>query len=75
MFSEFQLVVLLRDISGAEGAGYEKLDFKGGDIGVLVDLLGGRGGVAVEFNMGKAHTADVLFVAESDVRLLQAGEV
>lgn len=75
MFSEFQPVALLRDISGAEQAGFENLDFKRGDIGVLVDLLGGRGGVAVEFIMGKAHTADVLFIAESDIRSIQSCEV
>ena len=75
MFSEFQPVALLRDISGREQVGLEDLDFKCGDVGVLVDLLGGRGGVAIEFNMGKAHTADVLFIAESDIRSIQPSEV
>lgn len=75
LFSEFQSVVLLRDIGGAEQAGFRKLDFKRGDIGVLVDLMGGQGEVAVEFIMGKAHTADVLFVMESDIRSAQAGDV
>lgn len=75
LFAEFQPVALLRDISGSEQAGLEDLDFKCGDIGVLVDLLGGRGGTAVEFNMGKAHTADVLFITESDIRSIQNSEV
>ena len=75
MFSEFQPVALLRDIGGAERAGFEGLDFKRGDVGVLVDFLGGKGGVAVEFNMGKAHTADVLFITESDIRSIQPSEV
>jgi len=75
LFSEFQPVALVRDIRGAERAGFEKMDFKCGDIGVLVDFLGGKGGVAVEFNMGKAHTADVLFIAESDIRSIQPCEI
>ena len=40
MFSEFQSVALLRDVSGRERAGLEDLDFKCGDVGVLVDVLG-----------------------------------
>ena len=75
MFSEFQSVALLRDIDGMERAGFEDLNFKCGDVGVLVDFLGGKGGVAVEFNMGKAHTADVLFISESDVRPIHHSEV
>lgn len=75
MFSEFQSVALLRDIDGTERAGFEDLDFKCGDVGVLVDFLGGKGGVAVEFNMGKAHTADVLFISESDIRSIQPCEI
>ena len=75
MFSEFQSVVLLRDIAGEERAGFENLDFKCGDIGVLVDFLGGKGGAAIEFNMGKAHTADVLVISESDIRSIDATEV
>ena len=75
MFSEFQPVALLRDIGAAERAGFEDLDFKCGDVGVLVDFLGGKGGVAVEFNMGKAHTADVLFISESDIRSIQPCEI
>lgn len=75
MFSEFQSVVLLRDIAGEERAGFENVDFKCGDIGVLVDFLGGKGGVAIEFNLGKAHTADVLFISESDIRSIDPTEV
>ena len=75
MFSEYQSVALVRDISAAERAGLEHLDFKCGDVGVLVDFLGGKGGVAVEFNMGKAHTADVLFISESDIRSIQPCEI
>ena len=75
MFSEFQPVALLRDIGGAERAGFEDLDFKCGDIGVLVDFLGGKGGVAIEFNLGKAHTADVVFISESDIRSIQPCEI
>ena len=75
MFSEFQPVALARDINAAERAGFEDLDFKCGDVGMLVDLLGGKGGVAVEFNMGKAHTADVLFISESDIRSIQPCEI
>ena len=75
MFSEFQPVALVRDISATERAGFEDLDFKCGDIGVLVDFLGGKGGVAVEFNLGKAHTADVLFISELDIRSIQPHEV
>ena len=75
MFSEFQCVVLLRDIGGEERAGFDDLDFKCGDIGVLVDFLGGKGGVAIEFNMGKAHTADVLFISESDIRSIDPAEI
>ena len=75
MFSEFQPVVLLRDISREEQAGFDDLDFKCGDVGVLVDLLGGKGGVAVEFNLGKAHTADVLFITESDIRSIGPSEI
>ena len=75
MFSEFQCVALLRDIDGTERAGFEDLDFKRGDVCVMVDFLGGKGGVAVEFNMGKAHTADVLFISESDVRPIHHSEV
>lgn len=75
MFSEFQSVALVRDISAAERAGLEDLDFKCGDVGVLVDFLGGKGGVAVEFNMGKAHTADVLFISESDIRSILPCEI
>ena len=75
MFSEFQSVVLLRDIAGKEQAGFEDIDFKCGDIGVLVDFLGGKGGVAIEFNLGKAHTADVLFISESDIRSIDPTEV
>ena len=75
MFSEYQPVALVRDISAAERAGLDNLDFKCGDVGVLVDFLGGKGGVAVEFNMGKAHTADVLFISESDIRSIQPGEI
>ena len=74
MFSEYQPVALVRDISAAERAGFEDLDFKCGDVGVLVDFLGGKGGAAVEFNMGKAHTADVLFISESDIRSIQSYE-
>lgn len=75
MFSGFQPVALVRDISGAERAGFENLDFKCGDVGVLVDFLGRKGGVAVEFNLGKAHTADVLFISESDIRSIQPCEI
>lgn len=75
MFSEFQPVALVRDINAAERAGFEDLDFKCGDVGMLVDLLGGKGGVAVEFNMGKAHTADVLFISEADVRSIRPCEI
>ena len=75
MFSEFQSVTLLRDICGEEHAGFEDLDFQRGDIGVLVDFLGGNGGVAIEFNMGKAHTADVLFISESDIRSIEPTEI
>lgn len=75
MFSEYQSVALVRDISAAERVGLEDLDFKCGDVGVLVDFLGGKGGVAVEFNMGKAHTADVLFISESDIRAIQPSEI
>ena len=75
MFSEFQPVALVRDISGAERVGFENLDFKCGDVGVLVDFMGGKGGVAVEFNLGKAHTADVVFISESDIRSIQPGEI
>lgn len=75
MFSEYQLVALVRDISASEQAGFEGLDFRCGDIGVLVDFLGGKGGVAVEFNLGKAHTADVLFISESDIRSIKPCEV
>ena len=75
MFSEFQPVALVRDISASEQAGFEDMDFKCGDIGVLVDFQGGKGGVAIEFNMGKAHTTDVLFILESDIRSIQPCEV
>ena len=75
MFSEYQPVALVRDISAAERAGFEDLDFKCGDVGVLVDFLGGKGGAAIEFNLGKAHTADVLFISESDIRSIQSYEV
>ena len=40
MFSKFQPVDLLRDISGGEQPGLEDLDFKCGDVGALVDVLG-----------------------------------
>ena len=75
MFSEFQPVALVRDISAAEQAGFENVEFKCGDAGVLVDFQGGKGSVAVEFNMGKAHTADVLFISESDIRSIKPCEV
>ena len=75
MFSEFQSVVLVRDIGAEEQAGFEDQDFKRGDVGVLVDFLGGKGGVAIEFNLGKAHTADVLFVSESDIRSIGPAEI
>ena len=75
MFSEYQSVTLVRDVSAVEQAGLESLDFKCGDVGVLVDFLGEKGGVAVEFNMGKAPTADVLFISESDIRSIRPCEV
>lgn len=75
MFSEFQSVVLVRDIGAEEQAGFEDQDFKRGDVGVLVDFLGGKGCVAIEFNMGKAHTADVLFISETDIRSIDPAEI
>ena len=67
MLVEFKDVVLLCDVKKGNSA-YGGVEFRRGDIGVLVDLLDGYEAAIVEFIAGPGHTLDVTPLTRADVR-------
>ena len=74
MLVEFKDVVLLCDVKKGNPA-YGGVEFRCGDIGVLVDLLDGYEAAIVEFIAGPGHTLDVTPLTRADVRPPKPGEI
>ena len=74
MLVEYKDVVLLRDVEKGNPA-YGGVEFRCGDIGVLVDLLDGYEAAIVEFIAGPGHTLDVTPLTRADVRHLEPDEI
>ena len=74
MLVEYKDVVLLRDVEKGNPA-YGGVEFRCGDIGVLVDLLDGYEAAIVEFIAGPGHTLDVTPLTQADVRHLEPDEI
>ena len=74
MLVEFKDVALLCDVKKGNPA-YGGVEFRCGDIGVLVDLLEGYESAIVEFIAGPGHTLDVTPLTRAEVRHLEPGEI
>ena len=74
MLVEFKDVVLLCDVKKGNPA-YGGVEFRCGDIGVLVDLLDGYEAAIVEFIAGPGHTLDVTPLTRADVRPPEPDEI
>ena len=75
MLVEFSEVALTRDIGASEDVGWEKVDYRRGDVGSLADGLGGQGMVAVQFAWLNGRTAGLAYLSESDIRPLEPDDL
>lgn len=69
---EFEWAVLVEDI--ADG-GFEHLSFKAGDLGTVVEILGGGKAYLLEMMTADGHTLDVITVHAQQVRAVSRCEI
>ena len=74
MLVEYSDVALLCDVKEGNPA-YGGVEFRCGDIGILVDTLDGSEAAIVEFIAEQGHTLDVTPLTQADVRHLESDDI